>query len=169
MSKENVEIVRRSLEAYSRRDVDALRTLNHPELELDWSASRGSLAGVYRGFEEALRFYAEYYEVFEATVIKPDGFVETGDLVVVPNVAHQRGRDGIEVTARSTLVFAVHNRQITRICLYQNEDEALTAVGLEGRIGCSGSGARTQSPSAADNKGKLRRSPPEGAERSSPT
>jgi ketosteroid isomerase-like protein len=131
VSQENVEIVRRALDAYGRRDVDALRTLNHPELELDWSASRGPLAGVYRGFEEALRFYAEYYEVFEATVVKSDRFVGTGDLVVVPNVAHQLGRDGIEVTARSTLVFAVHDRHITHICLYQNEDEALKAVGLE--------------------------------------
>ena len=125
-----MEIVRQSLDAYSRRDIDALRTLNHPDLELDWSASVGSLAGVYRGLDEALRFYAEYYETFEATVIKPDRFIETGDLVVVPNVAYQRSRDGIEVSARSTLVFAVHNRLITRICLYQDEDEALKAVGL---------------------------------------
>jgi ketosteroid isomerase-like protein len=132
VSQENVEIVRRSLDAYSRRDIEALRTLNHPGLELDWSASQSPLAGVYRGLEEALRFYAEYYDVFEATVIEPDRFVETGDLVVVPNVAHQRGRDGIETTARSTLVFAVHNRQITRICLYQDEDHAFKAAGLEG-------------------------------------
>jgi ketosteroid isomerase-like protein len=132
MSQENVEIVRRSLDAYSRRDIESLRTLNHPDLELDWSASRGSLAGVYRGFEDALRFYTEYYETFAASAIEPDRFVEAGDLVVVPNVVRQRGRDGIEVTARSTLVFAVHNRQITRICLYQDENEALKAVGLEG-------------------------------------
>src|SRR4051794_22411922 len=87
MSRENVEIVRRSLDAYSRRDIDALRTLNHPGLELDWSASGGSLAGVYRGIDEALRFYTEYYETFESTVIEPDRLVETGDLIVVPNVA----------------------------------------------------------------------------------
>ena len=124
MSQENVEIVRRSLEAYCRHDVDTLRMLNHPELELDWSASRGSLADVYRGFDEALRFYAEYFEVFETTVVVADRFIETGDLVVVPNVVHQRGRDGIEVSARSTIVFAVKSRQITRVCLYQHEDEA---------------------------------------------
>src|SRR5205809_715166 len=115
MSQENVEIVRRSLDAYGRHDVDALRKLHHPDFELDWSASRGTLAGVYQGIEEALRFYTEYFEVFEATVVKPDRFLESGDLVIVPNTAHQRGRDGIEVTARSTLVYAVHDRQITRV------------------------------------------------------
>src|SRR5256885_16631132 len=109
MSQENIEIVRQILDAYSRRDIEALRILHHPDLELDWSASGGSLAGVYRGFEEALRFYAEYYETFEATVVVPDRFVDVGDLVVVPNVAYQRGRDGIEVSARSTLVYTVRN------------------------------------------------------------
>jgi ketosteroid isomerase-like protein len=130
MSQENVDVVRQTLDAYSRRDIEALRALNHPDLELDWSASRGSLAAVYRGLDEAFRFYAEYYGTFEETVIKPDRFIDVGDFVVVPNVVHQRGRDGIEVSARSTLVFTVHDGQVTRVCLYQETDEALKAVGL---------------------------------------
>jgi ketosteroid isomerase-like protein len=130
MSQENVDVVRESIDAYSRRDVEALRALHHPDLVLDWSASRGSLAGVYLGLEEAFRFYAEYYETFEATVVHPERFIDTGEHVVVPNVVHQRGRDGIEVSARSTLLYTVHDLQVTRVCLYQEEDEALKAVGL---------------------------------------
>jgi ketosteroid isomerase-like protein len=57
MSQQNVEVVRQALDAYARRDVEALRALHDPDLELDWSASRGWLAGVYRGIEEALRFH----------------------------------------------------------------------------------------------------------------
>ena len=53
MSQENVEIVRSSLEAFSRRDVEALRSLNDPGLELDWSESKAWYADVYRGFDEA--------------------------------------------------------------------------------------------------------------------
>jgi ketosteroid isomerase-like protein len=131
MSQENVEIVRQSLDAYGRRDIEALRALNHPDLELDWSASRGSLAGVYRGFEDALRFYTEYYEAFQETVIEPYRFIDAGEAVVVPNIAHQRGRDGIEVSARSALVFTVHHRKFIRLCLYQETEQALKAVGLE--------------------------------------
>jgi ketosteroid isomerase-like protein len=130
MSQENVDVVRQVLDAYSRRDLDALRTLNHPDLVLDWSASRGSLAGVYRGFEEGLRFYAEYYETFESSVIVPDCFIDVGDSVVVPNVVYQRGRDAIEVSARSTLLYTVRDGKVTRVCLFQEEDEALKAVGL---------------------------------------
>jgi ketosteroid isomerase-like protein len=127
----NVEIVRQAIAAYGRRDIDALRTLTHPSLELDWTASMGSLAGVYRGFDEVVRFYGEYYEIFESIVVEPERFIETGDEVVVPNVAYQRGRDGITTSARSTLVFTVHDRRIARVCLYQEEDEALKAVRRE--------------------------------------
>jgi ketosteroid isomerase-like protein len=130
MSQENVDVVRQSLDAYGRRDIEALRALNHPDLELDWSASKGMLAGVYRGFDDALRFYTEYYEAFEETVIESERFIDAGESVVVPNVARQRGRDGIEVSARSTLVFTVRNRKIIRLCLYQETEEALKAVGL---------------------------------------
>src|SRR6478736_3366444 len=105
MSRENVEVVERSLDAYQRRDIEAMRAVNHPDMELDWSASRGFQAGVYRGFDEALRFYREYFTVFDEIRFESVSFIEAGDSVVVPNVAHQRGRDGIEVTARSAMVF----------------------------------------------------------------
>ena len=64
-------------------------------------------------------------------VIEPDRFIETGESVVVPNVSHQRGRDGIEVTARSTFVFTLRDRKVTRVRLYQETGDALKSVGLE--------------------------------------
>lgn len=130
MSQENIDMVVRALGAYTRRDVEALRTLADPDMVLDWSASRGWLADVYRGVDESLRFYADYFEAFDEIEITPDRFIEAGDSVVVPNVAHQRGRDGIEVSARSTLVFTIRSRKFVRICLYQETEQALKAVGL---------------------------------------
>ena len=50
--------------------------------------------------------------------------VSSREWVVVPNVGRFRGRDGIEVGAESTLVFTVRARQITRLCLYQEKQEA---------------------------------------------
>ena len=131
MSEENVEVVRLVLDAYGRRDVEALRSLNHLDLELDWSESVGTLAGVYRGFEEALRFYNEYYETFESSVVVADRYIDVGDIVVVPNVVYQRGRDGIKVSARSTILFRVRGGKVSRVRLYQLEEDALKAAGLE--------------------------------------
>jgi hypothetical protein len=41
-----------------------------------------------------------------------------------------RGRDGIEVTAKSALVFTVDNWEITRLRLFHERAEALEAAGL---------------------------------------
>ena len=130
MSQENVEIVTRALKAFSRRDVELLRAVNDPDVEVDWSASHGFQARVYRGFDTALGFYAEYFEVFDEIAFDIEGVTAVDDSVIVSNLARQRGRDGIEVTAHSALVFTIRDARIIRICLYQELDEALGAVGL---------------------------------------
>ena len=130
MSEENVEIVRRAIIAYNRRDFEAIRSLNQPDVELDWSASRGLVAGVYRGLDEVIRFYEDFFATFEDVYLEPEGFIEAGDSVVVPNSAQIRGRGGIEIVARSTLVFEVRGGLIARIRLYQEAREALEAAGL---------------------------------------
>jgi ketosteroid isomerase-like protein len=129
VSIENVEVVKQSLDAYNRRDFDAMRTVSDPDLEVDWSASRGPEVGVYRGMEEVLRFYRNFFDAFEKSEIEPLDFIESGDSVVVPNTAHMRGRDGIEIVARSAFVFETHGGRVTRIRLYQETQEALEASG----------------------------------------
>jgi ketosteroid isomerase-like protein len=130
MSLENVKIVKQVFDAYNRRDLPGMEALHDSDVELDWSASRGFVAGVYRGFGEFLRFWTAYFAAFEEIAAEPERFIDAGESVIVPNVVHMRGRDGIEVTARSTLVFTLRDGKVTRICLYQERDEALKAVGL---------------------------------------
>ena len=130
MSQEKVEVVRRAIAAYNRRDFEAMGALNHPDVEVDWSASRGLQAGVYQGWEAVMRFYQNFLETFQEVAIEPDRLIESGDSVVVPNSARVRGRDGIETVARSALVFEVRGGRLARICLYQETHQALEAVGL---------------------------------------
>jgi len=130
MSEENVEIVRRGIEALNRRDLPAARTLWRPDAELDWSRSRGPLKGIYRGRAEIESFQIEFWATFENVEIEPHGFTKAGSHVVVPNTAHMRGRDGMEVSASSTFVYTVENRQITRVRMFQEQAEALDALGL---------------------------------------
>jgi hypothetical protein len=58
MSQENVEIAERTLDAFNRRDLAALRSLNDRHAEFDWSASLGPEAGVYRGIDAVMRVLA---------------------------------------------------------------------------------------------------------------
>jgi ketosteroid isomerase-like protein len=93
MSQENVEVVRRAISAYNRRDFEGLRALNDPDVEVDWSESRGLQPGVYRGQEEVMALYREFFDAFEAIEIEPERFIERSDTVVVPNSARLVGRE----------------------------------------------------------------------------
>jgi ketosteroid isomerase-like protein len=130
MSQENVEIVRAHFDARNRRDLTTLFTLWRSDAEIDWSRSRGPLKGVYRGHRELETFWNELWSTFAEVQVEPHGFTEVGSEVVVPNTAHMKGREGIEVVARSAFVFTVENGQIARLQMFQEQAEALEAVGL---------------------------------------
>ena len=130
MSGENVEVVRRYNDAWNRRDLTTWLAGFSSGAEIDWSRSRGPLRGVYRGRSEHEAFWDGFWSTFEDVQVEYHGFSEIGSEVVVPNTAHIRGRQGIEVVARSTFVYTVENGQITRFRMFQEQDEALEAVGL---------------------------------------
>jgi ketosteroid isomerase-like protein len=131
VSQENVEVVRRRIEFYNRRDLEALRTLHDPDVELDWSVSPGVQAGVYRGIDAVERVYTDGFDGWQEILVEPDCLMDAGESIVVPNISRLRGREGIEVSAQSTVVFTVRDRRLIRVCLYQKTEEALKAVGLE--------------------------------------
>ena len=131
MSQENVEIVRRAIDVFNERNLDAALRDVDPDVVLDWSRSRGVRAGIHRGHEAFRSFWTDFSDTFERITITPEEFIECGDHVVVPNRGLASGRDGIEVPARSAVVVTLRDGRIVRWCLYQEKAEALKAVGLE--------------------------------------
>ena len=130
MPEENVEIVRRHNKAWNRRDLTAWLALFSSDAEIDWSRSRGPLKGVYRGPGEFEVFWAAFWSTFEDVHVEMHGFTEAGSEIVVPNTGHIRGRQGIEVVARSTFVFTVESERITHLRMFQQRAHALEAAGL---------------------------------------
>ena len=130
MSQENVEIVRLAIDAFNRRDLDGVMRDTDPEVEVDWSRSRGVEAGIYRGRAAARGFWNTFFEMFDRVTVVPDEFIECGEHVLVPNRTQLWGRDGIEVEAKSVSVVTFRNGRILERRLYQERAEALEAVGL---------------------------------------
>ena len=131
MSRENVEIVRRCIDAFNRRDLEAAGRDWDSEAKVDWSRSEGVEAGIYRGREAVRGFWATWLELFDVFVMEPDEFIDCGEHVVVPNRTCMQGRGGIKVEARSAAVVTVHDGRIVEWRLCQDRDEAVEAVGLE--------------------------------------
>jgi ketosteroid isomerase-like protein len=129
MSRENVEIARASIEAYNRMDWDGALKDASPDFECDLSRAVGPQHDVYR-LDQMRRFWSEFAESWESVRIEPHEFIEAGEHVVVPLTMHTRGRDGIEVQARITWTWTILDGDLVRLCMYQDRQEALEAVGL---------------------------------------
>jgi ketosteroid isomerase-like protein len=131
MSQDNVELVRRGTDAYNRRDLDGILEDWAPDAVVDWSHSRGFDAGVFRGHDEIRAFWQRLLDAFDEVRVELVDPVEVEEgLVVAENVAYQRGRDGIEVQARSAWLIAIRDGETTSFTLYQTKQEALEAAGL---------------------------------------
>jgi ketosteroid isomerase-like protein len=131
VSSANVEIVRRAIEAFNRRDFDAALRNVAPDATLDMSHSRGPDAGLYVGHDAVRRFWSEMTEPFERHTMIPDEFISHGEQVVVPMTSHMTGRGGIELESKSATVVALREGLMMRWTMYQDRSEALKAVGLE--------------------------------------
>ena len=130
MSDRNVELVRRYIDRLNRGDwISAGTEFTSEDVEIDWSRSPAPYRGIYRGREAALKFGADL-DVWESARIVPADFIDAGEDVLVPHVAHLKGRDGIEVEVRSTYVFTVRDDLCVRWRIYQEHDEALEDLGL---------------------------------------
>ena len=132
MSQDNVEIVRRSADAYSRGDLDGTLESWAPDVVLDWSNSRGLDAGVYRGHDEIRAFMERFLAAFdEARVELLDDLTEVeAGLLVAENITYLRGRGGIQVQARSAWLITMRDGETTSLTLYHTKREALEATGV---------------------------------------
>jgi ketosteroid isomerase-like protein len=132
MSEENVELIRRATDAFSRRDPDGVLKDWAPDAVLDWSNGRTFHAGVYRGHEEIRAFMDEFLGAWsEIRFELVGGPVEVREgLLIAENVAYLRGRDGIEVQARSAWLITIRDGEQTSLTLYQTKQEALEAAGV---------------------------------------
>jgi ketosteroid isomerase-like protein len=132
MSGEKVEIIRRSVDAWNRRDLDALVEGWTPDAVMDWSRSRGPEADVYRGHDQILEFAQGFLTAWHEARIEIDDTIEVGDDVfVVANTTYVRGRDGIETQARSAWLITFRDDRQTGLALYQSKEEALQAAGRQ--------------------------------------
>jgi SnoaL-like domain len=65
-----VEIVRRSIEAFNRRDLRRLMGFYRSDAEIDYSRSRAPFKGVYRGHREIEAFWDVFWSMFEEVSLR---------------------------------------------------------------------------------------------------
>jgi ketosteroid isomerase-like protein len=132
MSRENVEMVRKSLEAWNRGDVDAWLESAHPQIEWVSEVVRrveGSETG-YRGPSEMRRFWDEWHSVWDVT-IDVSAIRDLGDTVLALARIRMRGEaSGIDLETPVAYVFEFDEGLARRVRAYLEPQRALEAVGL---------------------------------------
>jgi ketosteroid isomerase-like protein len=129
MAHENLDVVRRSFQAFNARDVDELVSLSTPDCE--WLPFRAQLEGiVYRGHEGIRRFVSDVDDDWERYQIEPVEFHEGGERVAVVGRVRALGRGGsVRIDSMAGFVFELRRAQIARITSYSNSDAAVEALG----------------------------------------
>jgi ketosteroid isomerase-like protein len=131
MSQENVEIVRRSLEAVARGDVEEVLSLYAPEIEFLPLTGTRVESGGYRGHRGVRDYFAEAYEVWDEVRPEPEAMHAVGDDVIVFGHCAIRGKASkIETREPLAWVITVRDRKIVRHQVFRTTQEALEAVGL---------------------------------------
>jgi ketosteroid isomerase-like protein len=133
MSRENVEIVRRSFEAFARGDFETAFAAHDPSTEWCTAADEPDQQ-TYRGIaglRDFVRTLTEPWEDRFGGVMEFEGFIESDDWVVVPWSARLRGREsGIPIVVSETYAVRVRQGKIVRVEEYRSKDHALETLGL---------------------------------------
>jgi ketosteroid isomerase-like protein len=128
MSQENVESVRGAFERFV-----ATGEPNWDSMDAEVEIHDHDIpdAGVYRGHEGFLRWLADWSEPWSEFSMKPERWIDAGDRVVVVLRMTAKGKgSGVEVNRRDAIVYTVRDGKTVRLDYYNNESEALEAVGL---------------------------------------
>jgi ketosteroid isomerase-like protein len=130
MSQENVEIVRRFLEAYNSRDFEAINELIDPTFEF-----RSRFVGIESVHRASEGFPSTYFEMLDEAYdrfeVALDEFIDAGAAVLAAGHAQWRGKaSGAEGETPVLPAFWLRAKKVFRAETFTDRAEALEAVGL---------------------------------------
>ena len=126
MSKENVERVRASLDAYNRGALDAVIESLHPDVEF-----RTLLLGNHRGRDALRTLYQENRAAFPDYKLEPLELIDAGDQVIAVVRLVGAGRvSQIELDNRMAFLITIEDGLTIRQESFRTKQEALEAAGL---------------------------------------
>ena len=130
-SEKNVEILRRLLEAWNRRDFDDLGEFFDPEVEFNPGLLPPGEETHYTGLEGVNEWIGNVDDAWVAVTAESLERIEIGrDRILAIDRWRFQGRDGIEVEEELPTLFTFRNGLIVRVDGFTDKAEALEAAGL---------------------------------------
>jgi ketosteroid isomerase-like protein len=130
VSQENLDLTHRTIDAFNRRDLDALLALLDDDAEVAPGAA--SIEGNYHGHAGFRRWWESLFEGFSDFTTEVVELRDVGDLTLAVLRSRAHGAaSGTLIEQRLWLVSEWRNRKVIWLQTFRSEAEALEAVGLK--------------------------------------
>ncbi len=132
MARDKVDVAKRVVDAYNRRDVDGLfAEFATPDFEYYPGIVRALDGGGYRGREGVEKFAVDTRENWEELQSLPEEFRDLGDRVLVLGRMKGRGKgSGVPVDSPYVTILDFRGDRIWRSRVYLDRAEGLRVAGL---------------------------------------
>jgi ketosteroid isomerase-like protein len=133
VSQENVEVARRSFEAWQNDDYETWIALHDADVEYLGAVERRLGQGVYRGHEGASELWNVWRDEVGGFWIKSNEIRDLGDgrILHLGQMGFRGSASGINIDSQLALVITLRDGKIVRSMDFTSHDEAVKAVGLE--------------------------------------
>jgi ketosteroid isomerase-like protein len=129
MSQQNVDLVRRGTEHFATTGEPLWETLD-PQVEVrDHDIMDGR---EYRGHADVRRWlFEDWASAWSEYTSEPEEYIDVDDehVVAVFRIKATGRSSGVEMERQDAIVYAVHDKLITRVDYYNSKQQALEAVG----------------------------------------
>jgi len=130
MSRENLDVVRASYEAFNRRDFDALFKIYDPQIV--WEQDEGFVEpGTHHGHASVRHVFDSVFEGFKDFRIDVEQLFDLDDRVLaLVRIVGSGNRSGLELDNHGGQLWWFRDGRAIKLKLFLDPAEALEAVGL---------------------------------------
>ena len=131
MSQENVELVKRAIDAFNRRDVDGIVECVNPDVEWFPAMPVTFGGGAFRGPEGVAAYVGEVRDTWEEYRVVGEDFRDLGDRVLVLSRVEASGvGSGAPVGSPLGLIYDFRDGKSSRVLSYLDHGEASRGAGV---------------------------------------
>jgi uncharacterized protein len=131
MSQENVDAVRRGLEAFNSGDIEQVIAIAAPDFEAIVPPELSAEPDTYRGHDGLRRYFESFHETMEEIRFEPEQLIDAGDEVVTVVRLTAKGRHtAIPVEQRIAQVWMMRDGKALQVRTFTTLKRALAEAGL---------------------------------------
>src|SRR2546428_12508991 len=131
MSERNVELLRRLIEAFNAREVEAFIAYCDPSIEFK-SVFAAVGGAIYRGHDGLRKYFRDLADAWGDEIrVEPEAYFDLGEQTLLLLLFHGRGRhSGVEVAGAYALLARWRDSLIVYMKSYAHRHEALSDLGV---------------------------------------